>query len=207
MAETSNLHQLLDTYLSELMAAGSSIASYLSEATHSEDYVRSRLDESGLLDLDEVVEFFTWRSFLPSRWLGGPDHYEFFYEDTSPLSIDAAIELRKANVEMIDPDYVNAWPGDATWLPIAVQDWSEFMAVDCGPGEGAGSVWHVFTQTTNVKMFDTLGEAIEAATFCLQAGLWTCEGRYVQCERRLQPLEADIANPPWMGFEGDLTNP
>lgn len=188
---------LLDSYLAALVAAGSPIERHLMDPP-SEDYVRSQLVASGRIDQDELVGFFTWRSFEPDVWLGGNADYSFFWEYAAVLPVEVAIEMQDGNTKVRgEPLSREQWPGEKKWLPIAALDLAEFMAVDATNGPDAGAVWHLFTQSENVRMFGSLAEAIRTAQYCVETELWRIEDESIRCDRRSQPSAKDLESPPW----------
>ena len=195
---------LLDSHLGALNKAG-----YVRTADRpgpEERLVRRALREAGFGDRDDLVEYLCWAS-LPEA---GAGLLELFFETSDPFSYLDAIAFAAGLQEFVEenPDFPGSevsWPGPSHWLPIAMLDSTEFISLDTrDDADGGGAVWFLVTDSENVRMFDSLVDAIRTATYCVEAGLWTVEddGFSVECSSRSTvPSERDIANPPWHGYE------
>jgi hypothetical protein len=209
MSEVHELHVLMDRYLELISTRGSRVRQHFAPAPP-EEVVRGDLLAAGYHDRDEVVAFFTWADYGS---LDSPN-LDLFWETSSPSSHQAVIEEQKRLVDFYenelwpevglpqDPTPAERelrFPGPRHWLPILFLDGVEFMSVDCRPGPTGGSVWFLFHEGDNAKIFDSLAEAIETAVYCVEAGIWSVEEIGVKCERGTQPSVLDLANPPWHG--------
>lgn len=206
MFETESIHSLLDRYLAALRALGP-IPVRDSGSAPSVDQIRHKLVEAGFHDRDDVVEFLTWM---------GRHHvdngFQLFWETGSPFEVDAAMKELRLNREIaaevrietgdsaqLSPDeQQRRFPGPTDWLPVLFLDGTEFLSVDCRPDPVGGSVWFLFIESENRRLFDSLAEGIEAAIYCVEAGLWGLSDYGVSCdERPSMPGQSDRDNPPW----------
>lgn len=202
----STIHQLLDKHLDLLTKAGSSAGLSLAEPP-SELHVRATLRAAGYHDRDDVVGLYTWKSF-PDL---GERRPELFIETLSPVGLESSIEVHRACRELmaeilppievdiqLDPE--EGWPGPPHWLPVAFLDSREFLAVDCRPDPDGGSVWFCFNESANARLFSSLAEALETATYSLESGLWKVANGTLSCDRTSQPSERDLTSPPWPDY-------
>lgn len=167
------MHELLERYLAALIAAGfrsEFMDAPLEADIEREQQLRNLLQEHGFHPRDEVVAYFTWRKPLHEG------EARLFWEVTH--YIDDVEWLIALHQELHDDMYWDdskpeVFPGPAYLLPIAVLDGAEYLAVDCRPDPVGGSVWFCAAHATPIpKLFDSLQEAIQAATYCVEASLW-----------------------------------
>ena len=164
-----------------------------------EETVRSTLSAAGHEPRPELVDFFSWAVYgVEGRTLS------LFWETPDPLSVDQAVSYDPNLLEWLrgDPsDPSGEWPGPVRGLPIIHLDGlSEFVSIDTvSDHESGGSIWFSAPSTPNVRMFDSLADALAAATYCVQAGLWTVadDGWTILCERDSVPGPEDVDSPPW----------
>ena len=200
---------LLDRHLAELRKAG-----YVGTAPRpgpDKNNIRKLLEEAGYGPREDVVDFFSWAHYPPPN-----GSFDLFWETPMPLGIIDALalgdsmrrclqeDLRYLNMSSVDelePGLVDLlFSGPDHRLPLVQLDGAEYVSVDTSVTGGlGGSVWFSFTQSESFKMFDSLAEAIEAATYCIQSGLWRVEddGYRIACDRDSMPDAQDLANPPW----------
>lgn len=88
----------------------------------------------------------------------------------------------------------------SSWLPFAMGvDSSDMAVVDTSAHPlHSGSVW-CLEKHGYFRAFDSLGDAIAAATYCVQAGIWSIEddGFSIVCsERDSAPGPTDLHETP-----------
>ncbi len=183
------LGQRLDRYLAALRAAG--YRARLSQPGLSPESVRAALVEANYGPREEVVEFFTWAQYPEPA--GDFDLFEYY---SSPFSLREAIKVgafyRQSWFEdwpehgldpaaMLQTAEGESFPGAeqvdmASWLPLTMGvDTMDLLVVDTSdhPTHG-GSVW-LTEKHGYVRSYDSLADAIEAATRCVESGAWVIE--------------------------------
>ncbi len=191
--------QLLDEHLEALRRAG--FVGSAPQPGPRESYVRGRLVEAGYGDRDDLVEFFSW-----AQYPGDSGTFDLFWETGGVLGVDAAVALGadlRAFRRQFPDDPIEAFPGPDHWIPILLMDSAELVLLDTS-ADGArdrsgGSIWFAFSHEANLKMFDSLADALRAATYCVMAGLWTIsdDGYGIRCDRNFMPAPGDLHDPPW----------
>lgn len=144
----------------------------------------------------EVVDFFTWRTVVSPLGFAG-----IFWE-TDYHSFGEMVTTYRSNLEVGERFGAlteTMWPGTRSHFPILMCDPSEIVSVDCGAGDGRGSMWFSFTQAEAFMMFASIPEALGAALYAAEAGYWTwsVDDQRVDAPRDWMPWPADRESPPW----------
>ena len=179
MASSEEIHALLDRHLNVLTELGSPAARRLGDPIPPLT-VDERLNSYGYAARDDVVGFFSWRRY-PQLTTPRDALPALFWEQPYALSLDEAIEVYSAEVEVMDVEFpewhtlVPPWfPGPAHFLPFVTYfDAVGWSSVDCREDPDGGAVYRC-DQLGQVRLLiSSLAEAIGTATYCLQVGLWT----------------------------------
>lgn len=185
------VQQLLDQYRASLFSSG--FPEFEVAKAPTPEVAARKITTAGLNPLPEVVEWFTWGEFP----VEGKE--SFFWETGWIPDLDSSMRIRElfAN-DRDDPQDVWSYPGTSDWLVIAHLDTSEIVAVDAGFGPQAGSVWFVYGKsgTPSLRMFSSLAEALGAASFCVESGLWTIDGHRLESPNTGMPSFSDLLEPP-----------
>ncbi len=195
----------LDGYLAALVERGSPIDAHLQPGLDPAE-VRRALGDVGLDAPDEAIELWSWRNGTPGGAWGGPD---LFWETTDLLPVQECVQLWQELQAVADADqpgvgwreFADAgelFPGPRHFLPFLVLDVREVMFLDCGPGEHRGALWFGTSSEAPCLVFDDLVEAVHAARWCVDTGLWRIDaaGR-LECDRDVVPGPGDRDHPPW----------
>ena len=206
MTAAATVHALLERHLAGLVERRSLVDDALGSGP-SETNVRALLREAGYHDRDDVVGLFTWRGSPAERTeMGACLFWETSWLPTPSWAVEQhrqASSWQQADFGISDATSAErSFPGPAHWLPVAYLDGAEFLAVDCRPDPAGGGVWFCFSQSENVKLFDSLAEALETAIYCVESGLWEVEGEEITCPARSSmPTDNDRDSPPWWGYD------
>lgn len=152
----------------------------------------------GIDPVPELVALYSWRV---------ANEYAGMFWEADLVALDAAVHAWTANRSVIagNPEWErrategNSWPGPIAWFPVlvGVGNTSDGLVIDNGAGSDRGSLWWIMPQDDSRKVFDSLSEALRAAIFCVEAGLWTHSDGFVECARTHQPWPHDRDHPPW----------
>lgn len=194
----ATMRRMLDEHLAALVGEEDLGAR---EPAPSEEAVRAVLREHGYFEREDVVGYYSWANCRHAD-TGYP--LPLFWETGQRLELEQAIASHRMSMEIAlsarngePPAVAEDFPGPSHWLPVAFLDGSELVAVDCRPDPEGGAVWFGFVQAPSVRMFDSLAEAIETATYCVLAGLWRLDEARVVCDRSDMPSPGDLVSPPW----------
>jgi len=211
----SDIHDLLDRHAALLLERGSR---FEKTPAPSRDQVVELLSANDYEIRRDVVDFFTWGGYPDDSWR----HPDLFW-GLNPISLEAAIEMHQRQhgwsqeFWMSEGYTVNEalWfpPGPPFFLPIAVRDGREYLSIDCRSATGAeaakegeagkkgeaGALWIQYSSDPEVSfLFESLGEAIEAATWCVASGLWTVDAdSFITTDRPFAARTQDRDSPPF----------
>ena len=201
MVENAAVQDLLGGYLTVLQDAGST---YKLSPASSRDEVSKLLVQAGYDAREDVVEFFTWSGFVDRSWVG-PDLFWGY----NPVTLAHAIEIHRIQRDGVSDFWKSEgfssdeaqWfpPGPDFFLPIAVLDSKDYVCVDCRAGDLGGSVWSQYSSDPTVELlFESLGEALEAARWSIETGVWTVDvNSQIECDRPFGPSTRDRDYPPF----------
>lgn len=205
------IKNLLDTHMQALTDAG-----YVRTASRpgpDERVVRRALLDAGYFDRDDLVEYLCWADYPEA----GGSFLELFDYHSDPLSFEQAIAEGQLLRDVARSDewsteqqralslVPGAYPGPDHWIPIAMGVAAEMVLLDTSPGpELGGWIWSINPEVESFRAFKSLADAIQAATYCIQTGVWVIEdeGYSIGCPGRVSaPSREDLQAPPFSGYE------
>lgn len=174
----------LEALLAELTRRGSPLADHMRAGLPVHDVV-SRMSEAGARPHADVVSLYAWhdgfdRFQIPTSPNGMvallPSHREFnaldetlevFAQWREMAEADATAQVRQADGSWRKPDPERVW--SRSWFPTFQGGGSEVIFISNEEAD-AGSVWLHPVQDAPRRLYDSLGDAVDAVRMALTAG-------------------------------------